>query len=607
MLVLVGTHYHFRRVVPVALRPLFGKTEFWISLKTGSKSEARLSAMALHAQTSALFRTARLMTDPARNKPITKDDLLALYQDIIKKQKEVIETNERHAAEQLKLERYRASMTRYEDLLKTRAFITYSSETLERLNQNMTRLRQDMITGTAQDKTSLARKTEEIDRLHATLVKLFQTGPALSQAPGAVPPSHQLASPTPTPTAPPSPRLTEALHLALLADSQKSDATKKETARTVALFVQVFGDKPVKEITGRVAGEFRDLLFSLPTSYAKGKQERNLNAEVERAQELDLPTLSGKSVKNHFMRLSALWNQLLRREIADKNPWSNWDFDLTKRNPRRAWTDDELALLSSSAWTCSTISQATFAGITLVAAYSGMRLGEICNLRNEDVQEVDGIPCFLIGPHPEDKWAPKTEAGTRNVPIHSALLDWGILDFRKNGEKFLFPELKTPKSGPRGTDFGRNFSKFKTTIGLPAAITFHSFRHTVSTRLRNQAGDLRELWIDALLGHEASHKSQGATTYLSGIATENLKQTVEAISYPTLCLRRNLWLLRRASGKSASETPTHESRHLYTQCCARLVPTPRGQSLFPPVPRGHFQKRAEQRTRTPSGLENCPN
>ncbi|KGB25294.1 site-specific integrase [Acetobacter tropicalis] len=542
MLALVGTHYHFRRVVPVALRPLFGKTEFWISLKTGNKSEARLSAMALHAQTSALFRTARLMTDPAQKKPITKDDLLALYEDIIKQQEKVIENSERAAAGQLKLERYRASMTRYADLLKTRAFIAYSSEALERLNQNMIKLRKDMITGTMQDKASLARKTEEIERLHATLVKLFQTGPALSQSPGAVPPSHQLAPPTPSPAPvlPSSPRLTDALQTALLADNQKSEATKKETARTVALFVQAFGDKPVKEITGRVAGEFRDLLFSLPTSYAKGKQEMDLNAEVERAQEYDLPTLSGKSVKNHFMRLSALWNQLIRREIAEKNPWSNWDFDLTKRNPRRAWTDDELALLSSSPWTCSTISQATFAGITLVAAYSGMRLGEICNLRNEDIQEVDGIPCFLIRPHPEDKWTPKTEAGARNVPIHSALLEWGILDLKNEGEKFLFSELKTPKSGPRGTDFGRNFSKFKTTIGLPATITFHSFRHTVSTRLRNQAGDLRELWIDALLGHEASHKSQGATTYLSGITTENLRQTVEAVSYPTLDLRLRL-------------------------------------------------------------------
>lgn len=321
MLALVGTHYHFRRVVPVALRPLFGKTEFWISLKTGNKSEARLSAMALHAQTSALFRTARTMTDPDQKKPITKDDLLALYEDIIKRQEEVIETTERNATEQLKIERYTASMTRYEDLLKTRAFLTYSTDALERLNQHIITLRQDMITGKMQDKASLASKTEEIERLHDTLVKLFQTGPALSQAHGAVPPSHQLASPTPTlaPAVQSSPRLTEALQLALLADSQKSDATKKETARTVALFVQAFGDKPVQEITGRIAGEFRDLLFSLPSSYAKSKQDMDLNAEVERAQEFDLPTLSGKSVKNHFMRLSALWNQLIRREIAEKN------------------------------------------------------------------------------------------------------------------------------------------------------------------------------------------------------------------------------------------------------------------------------------------------
>lgn len=34
--------------------------------------------------------------------------------------------------------------------------------------------------------------------------------------------------------------------------------------------------------------------------------------------------------------------------------------------------------------TCSILSQTTSAGITLVTAYSGMRLEEICNLRNEE-------------------------------------------------------------------------------------------------------------------------------------------------------------------------------------------------------------------------------
>ena len=51
-----------------------------------------------------------------------------------------------------------------------------------------------------------------------------------------------------------------------------SNVTKNETARTVALFVQAYGDKRIKEITGHVAGAFRDLLFTLPTSHAKGSR-----------------------------------------------------------------------------------------------------------------------------------------------------------------------------------------------------------------------------------------------------------------------------------------------------------------------------------------------
>jgi integrase len=78
----------------------------------------------------------------------------------------------------------------------------------------------------------------------------------------------------------------------------------------------------------------------------------------------------------------------------------------------------------------------------------------------------------------------------------------------------------------------------KTRIGLPAEITFHSFRHTVSTQLRNADANIRKVWIDRLLGHEASHTSHGTTTYLTGISTANLRQTVEAISYPEIAFKK---------------------------------------------------------------------
>nr|WP_276534421.1 tyrosine-type recombinase/integrase [Acetobacter orientalis] len=164
-----------------------------------------------------------------------------------------------------------------------------------------------------------------------------------------------------------------------------------------------------------------------------------------------------------------------------------------------------------------------------------MRLGEICTLRKEDVQSVDGIPCFLIRPHSETGWAPKTEAGTRVRPVHSKLIEAGMLMLKETTEgPYLIPGLETSKQGTRGAALGRAFSLLKTRIGLPAEITFHSCRHTVSTQLRNAHTDIREVWINRLLGHEATHKSQGTTTYLTSISTANLKQTIEAISYPEI-------------------------------------------------------------------------
>ncbi|WP_408871270.1 hypothetical protein [Gluconobacter cerinus] len=67
---------------------------------------------------------------------------------------------------------------------------------------------------------------------------------------------------------------------------------------------------------------------------------------------------------------------------------------------------------------------------------------------------------------------------------------------------------------------------------------FH-FRRVVPVPLRPILGK-SEIWIDALLGHESSHKSQGATTYLSGIDLTNLQTTVEAIQYPDFYLGKRL-------------------------------------------------------------------
>ncbi|HET6519926.1 MAG TPA: hypothetical protein VFG47_08900 [Geminicoccaceae bacterium] len=59
--------------------------------------------------------------------------------------------------------------------------------------------------------------------------------------------------------------------------------------------------------------------------------------------------------------------------------------------------------------------------VPLVAAFSGMRSGKICELAVEDVKEADGVPYFEVT-------AAKTEAGVRRVPVHPQLVRLGLLE-----------------------------------------------------------------------------------------------------------------------------------------------------------------------------------
>lgn len=333
--------------------------------------------------------------------------------------------------------------------------------------------------------------------------------------------------------------LSEALEQFILSNPRASTDTRKATKRTVALYIRAFGDMAVSEIGGSQAGAFHDLLLALPANLGKGKSSLTLQQEAQRTRESGLPTLSNKSVKNHMLRLSALWNQLVQRELVAKNPWAGWRFENAPRTVRRSWTARELALLASASWHSSLVPEPTFRLVTLIAAYTGMRLGEICTLRKEDLQTIDDIPCFMVRLHSDDGWAPKTEAGTRVIPVHSKLIEAGVLSLRDNTESaYLIPGLDNSGQKDRGATLSRAFSQLKTRLGLPAEITFHSFRHTVSTQLRNADTNIREVWIDHLLGHEVTHKSQGTTTYLTGISTANLRQTVEAISYPETVFKK---------------------------------------------------------------------
>ena len=145
--------------------------------------------------------------------------------------------------------------------------------------------------------------------------------------------------------------------------------------------------------------------------------------------------------------------------------------------------------------------------VTLLSAYSGARLNEVCQLNVSDIQKTDGIWALNLNADSDDK-SIKTQAGNRIIPLHPKLIDLGLLGYMKqiqnqNQDK-LFPNLKKMKSTGYGTMISRWFAKYLKKLGIKKkGKNFHSFRHTVVNKLITKK--VYEPFIRELIGH--SHGS----------------------------------------------------------------------------------------------------
>lgn len=110
-----------------------------------------------------------------------------------------------------------------------------------------------------------------------------------------------------------------------------------------------------------------------------------------------------------------------------------------------------------------------------LAAYQGARVGEICQLRKEDVRIEDGVP--LIHIH-DGHGSVKNASSVRKVPLHP--LCKGFLEY---ATKALGPwvfDFTEYEEGARSGWMSRNFPTFRKNVcGIPdeANVTFHSLRH----------------------------------------------------------------------------------------------------------------------------------
>jgi integrase len=166
-----------------------------------------------------------------------------------------------------------------------------------------------------------------------------------------------------------------------------------------------------------------------------------------------------------------------------------------------------------------------------------MRSGEICQLRPDDVREEGGVPYFNVAEEVSGQ-SVKTEAGVRRVPVHSALIAAGFLEYvafvRHQGKDQLFPRLK-----PGGREeklnayFGKRFRDYRRARGVTRDRTaFHSFRANAATAL--EAAKVPQHEAAQVIGHERKGMTYGR--YSAGLGIKELREVVEKIAYTGLAL-----------------------------------------------------------------------
>ncbi len=153
--------------------------------------------------------------------------------------------------------------------------------------------------------------------------------------------------------------------------------------------------------------------------------------------------------------------------------------------------------------------------LPLLGMYTGARVNELAQLSIADIVEEQGIPAIIITSVGNDAKRLKSESSRRTLPLHKDLLTLGFLVYvkiiKEKGHDRLFPTLRL---GPNGYShyFVRSFSGsngwlHSTIPTLPEGVSYHCFRHTVATMLKNVSE--QESLIMEILGHKQSSLALG--------------------------------------------------------------------------------------------------
>jgi len=314
------------------------------------------------------------------------------------------------------------------------------------------------------------------------------------------------------------------------------EKTEAEQRSSYALLIRVVRDQPIMLIDHEAARYYKKTLRKLPSNMNKKPMYRE--KDISEILQMQIPAtdlLSVSTINTHLSSSSSLFTWAEKHGHTNTNPFRGLKMKEKKlpHEKREVFTESDLqSLFGSPVYVNGKRKHPYYYWLPLIALYSGARIEEICQLRLTDIHEEAGGWVFDINDETENDKKLKTLSSKRLIPIHSKLIDAGILDYctklKQKKETRLFPELKHQRDG-YSQSASKWFGRYRITNGVPhKRKNFHSFRHTVANHLKQK--NVTKEQIAAILGH----KDESVTTGLYGKAytSDVLRPVIEMLDYP---------------------------------------------------------------------------
>ncbi len=320
-------------------------------------------------------------------------------------------------------------------------------------------------------------------------------------------------------------------YIAMHTQDQVWDENTHDGKRAVfsVLIELIGGDFDIAKMDAQAARQLRDDIKRIPRNRNKNPLVRNLPLKHAMALE-NVETISAVTAGKYFNTIRSLFDWCATEEYIARNPFSSikLSVDKKKKKVRTAFTPEQMQQIRS-ALNPNGIHYRYWG--SLIGIYTGARLNEIAQLELADFQQKDGIWYFNMNDDGDNKTL-KTAAAKRYVPIHSELLDLGIIEELKRLEKLghtrFLHELRFCKKNGYGKKLGHYFNQvLLPTLGIKKqrnAEVFHALRHTFVTRLY-QAGITQSI-VDTIIGHERSGTSQ-QVYFKEGYKLSQLKDAMD--------------------------------------------------------------------------------